>query len=48
MNRTLSKIKKPTWVANHIKKIITDHQGLLSEFISTINVGILVWIKMGK
>ena len=27
MNRTLSKIKKPTWVANQIKKILTDHQG---------------------
>ena len=27
MNRTLSKIKKPTWVANQINKILTDHQG---------------------
>lgn len=27
MSRILSKIKKPTWVANQIKKILTDHQG---------------------
>ena len=27
MNRTLSKIKKPTWVANQIIKIFADHQG---------------------